>query len=102
MANLVFGLSLKYYNEVCNGSMAYNLAAYKASDHMEGKIDKNELAYFGFPVWEFASTKKDTVSLFVGSTLKKTGELSIYSSADCRQNWDARPTYGSDSFWLTC
>jgi hypothetical protein len=25
---------------------------------MEGKIDKNELAYFGFPVWEFASKEK--------------------------------------------
>jgi len=60
-ANLVFGLSLQYYNEVYNGPMAHNAAVYKASDHMAGKIDENELAYFGFPIWEFMSKKSDCV-----------------------------------------
>jgi len=51
--------------------MAHNAAVYKASDHMEGKIDENELAYFGFPIWEFES-KKVIVSLHILNTFHTT------------------------------
>ena len=38
---------------------------------MEGKIDKNELAYIGFPIWEFVS-KKVIVSLHILNTFYTT------------------------------
>jgi hypothetical protein len=51
--------------------MAHNAAVYKASDHMESKIDENKLAYFGFPVWEFVS-EKVIVSLHILNTFHTT------------------------------